>query len=267
MLKNLFVYPAFSSFPLIKTLANREKETSTNGTVLGGLWNFLLPLIQISIYTFVFAFVFKVRWGQSAVPAESALKIFLGLSLFGLFAECVNAAPSLILYRRSFVTKLVFPLEILPYVTLWGAMRVLMLNLCLFVFFYSVCFREIPWNLVVVFVLFLPVILYALGLLWFLSSLGVFLRDIRNIVPVIVNILMFLSPIFYPAGMFPKDLAWLQFFNPIGFLIEQARLAVFSSDATLNWPVWGGLFLLGLCVSQLGYIWFMKTKRGFADVL
>lgn len=267
MIKNLFFYPAFSNFLLIKTLANREKEARTNGTVLGGLWNFLLPLIQISIYTFIFAFVFKVRWGQETVPAEAALKIFLGLSLFGLFAECVNAAPSLILCHRSFVTKVVFPLEILPYVILWGALRVLTLNLCLFVFFYGACFREIPWHLVVVFVLFLPVVLYALGLLWLLSSLGVFLRDIRNIVPIFVNILTFLSPIFYPASMFPKNLAWLQILNPIGFLIEQARLAVFSPDVTLNWYAWAGLLVLGLCVSQLGYIWFMKTKRGFADVL
>ena len=264
----VFIDPIRSYAQLIFTLAKREVQSKNTNTFLGWAWGVIGPLIQIAMYTFVFAFVFNVRWAGDAhsATAASALKIFLGLTIFNVFAECIGQSTGLVTGKVNFVKKIVFPLEVLPYVTLLTALRNFSINFLLFIACYIV-FIGVPHPTVVLIVpLLIPMLLFSLGLMWFISSLTVFLRDMRNIVPIALTIAMFMTPIFYPASMLEERYGWILDFNILGWIIEECRRVVFDG-AVPSFSHLAIITLLSVVTSSFGYFWFIKTKKGFADVL
>lgn len=265
----MFFKPLITHRQLVLSLSVREIAAKNANTYLGWFWGVLAPLIQIAMYTFVFAFVFNVRWSGDAhaATATSALKIFLGLTVFNLFAECVGQSPSLILSRVALVKKVVFPLEILPYVTLLTALRNFAINFILFMLCYAI-FIGVPHviSLFVLLVLLIPLVLTSLGLMWFISALSVFLRDMRNIIPIALTVLMFMSPIFYPASMLENRYGWILELNFIAWIIDECRNVVFDG-VTPNLLHLALLTAFAAVIAALGYWWFMKTKEAFADVL
>ncbi len=264
----LFFQPLISHRQLVLSLSVREIETRNANTYLGWLWGFLGPLIQIAMYTFVFAFVFNVRWSTDAQASTttSALKIFLGMTIFNLFAECIGQSPMLVLSRVAFVKKVVFPLEILSYVTLFTALRNFAINLILFILCYAIFIGTPHVTSLFMLLLLVPLVLTALGIMWFVASLTIFLRDMRNVVPIAITILMFMSPIFYPASMLENRYGWLLEFNFIGWIVEECRKVAFDG-AMPNFVHLTLLIVFTSAIASLGYFWFMKTKKGFADVL
>lgn len=252
---------------LIKAMVVREVTGRYRGSVFGILWSFFNPVFMLAVYTFVFSVVFKARWNAgSDSRTEFALLLFAGLIVFNLFAECVNRAPSLILSNVNYVKKVVFPLEILPWVVLGSATFHALISLGVWFLFYIILF-----GLPHVTVLLLPLaslllLLFVMGLSWVLASLGVYLRDVSQFIGIVTSVLMFLSPIFYPASALPEKYRHLLFLNPLFPIIEATRDVLF----------WGkvpdmkilSVYLLGaLMVAWLGFAWFQKTRKGFADVL
>lgn len=252
---------------LIHASAKREVLGRYRGSVLGLLWSFFNPLFMLTVYTLVFSEVFKARWSaDSESKTEFALVLFAGLIVFNLFAECINRAPGLILSNPNYVKKVVFPLEILPFVTLLSAFYHLFISLVVWLVAYLLFFG-LPHVTVLLFPLvILPFLLFIMGLSWALASLGVFLRDVSQFIGVVVTTLMFLSPIFYPASALPETYRHLLYLNPLTPIIEMSRDVLY----------WGklpdfamlALYLLATCaIAWLGFAWFQKTRKGFADVL
>ena len=227
---------------LIARMTRREVAGRYRGSAMGLLWSLLTPLFMLLIYTFVFSVVFKARWGEGLEQGRGqfALILFAGLIVHGLFADVLQRAPQLILAHTNYVKKVVFPLEVLPVVQLLAASFHALVSL--------------------------GVLLLTLGLAWLLASLGVFVRDIAQGMGLLTSVLLFTAPVFFPLHALPVALQpWLQL-NPLTFIIEQTR-------AVLIWgqlPNVGGLALYSLCalvVAMLGFAWFQKTRKGFADVL
>lgn len=252
---------------LIKTLVKREVVGRYSGSVLGILWSFFNPVLMLIVYTFVFSVVFNARWGTgSNSRTEFAIVLFAGLLVFNLFAECISRAPGLILANVNYVKKVIFPLEILPWVSLGAALFHMMISFCVWLLFYVVLFG-IPHATLLLFPLTLmPLIFLVMGLSWLLASLGVYLRDVGQIVGIVITVLMFLSPIFYPVSALPAQYqVWLQL-NPLAGVIEQVR-------DVLIWGRTPGIpnFLLqtfaASLVAWMGFACFQKTRRGFADVV
>lgn len=250
-------------------LARRELAARYRGSMLGVMWAVLTPVLMLAVYTFVFRTVFKARWsaeGPGAGDGEFALLLFAGLILFNVFAESINRAPGLLLENVSYIKKVVFPLEILPMVTLVGALCNAGIGFIVLALFYGPVFGTPPWTALLLPLSLLPLALLTLGLTWFLAASGIFLRDIRQFIGVAVTMLMFLSPIFYPASALPEGLRTLLLLNPLTVILEQARDLLFWGRT----PDWG-LWLLSLggsgAVAWLGYAWFAKTRKGFADVV
>jgi lipopolysaccharide transport system permease protein len=222
---------------------------------------------MLAIYTFVFGIVLQVRWGQEiGNQAEFALILFAGLIVHSLFAECVNRAPGLILSNVNYVKKVVFPLEILPWVAMGSALFHLTMSIGVLLLFYVSVYHAFPWTIVTLPLVLLPLTLLTMGLAWFLASCGVFLRDVGQTVGLLTTALLFMSPVLYPVSSVPEFFRIYLFLNPLTFIIEQTR-------AVLLWgrmPNWGGLGVYLVCslvVAWLGLLWFQKTRRGFADVL
>lgn len=252
---------------LIVELVKREIIGRYRGSVLGLLWSFFNPVLMLVVYTFVFSVVFKARWGDgSESKTEFAMALFSGLMAFNLFAENINRSPSLILGNVNYVKKVIFPLEILPVVVLGSAGFHFLVSLLVWLTFY-LTFMGLPpaTGFLLPFAL-LPLLFLSLGFSWFLASLGVFLRDIGQVVGVLTMALMYITPIFYPISILPKEYQGWMNINPLTKSIEQIRnLMMWGLDFDLI--SWGCQMLLGLLVAWLGFAWFQKTRKGFSDVI
>ncbi len=251
----------------ILALVKREVIGRYRGSVLGLLWSFLNPVLMLAVYTFVFSVVFKARWSAaSESKTEFALVLFAGLMAFNLYAECVNRAPGLILSNVNYVKKVVFPLEILPWVAMGSALFHTLVSLAVWLIFYAIFFGAPHASALLLPVVFLPLVLFTVGLSWLLASLGVFLRDVAQVIGIITTTLMFLSPIFYPVSALPqKYQPWL-LLNPLTPAIEQTRDVLVWGKAP-DWSSYGIYLAAASGIAWLGFAWFQKTRKGFADVL
>jgi lipopolysaccharide transport system permease protein len=252
---------------LIKALVKRDVIGRYRGSTLGIFWSFFQPVFMLAVYTFVFSVVFKARWSAgSESKTEFALVLFAGLLVFGLFSECVNRAPTLILSNANYVKKVVFPLEVLPWVVLGSALFHALISLGAWLIFYLIVFGTPHATMLLLPLILLPLLLFTMGFSWLLASLGVYLRDVNQIMSIVTMTLMFLSPIFYPVSALPVEYQFLLNLNPLTPAIEQARDVL----------IWGkipdsltfGLYAAGATlIAWLGFAWFQKTRKGFADVI
>lgn len=252
---------------LIKASAKREVLGRYRGSVIGILWSFFNPLFMLGVYTFVFSVVFQARWGGgTGSKTEFALVLFAGLMMFTLFADCINRAPSLILSNVNYVKKVVFPLEILPVVTLLSAMFHMLISLSVWFLAYGVFFGMPHATGLLLPLIVLPFVMFIIGLSWVLASLGVYLRDVSQIIGIVTSVLMFLSPIFYPVSALPENYQHLLYLNPLTPVVEMTRDVLFwgkTPDLVVLCIYW----LATAVIAWFGFAWFQKTRKGFADVL
>ena len=260
---------------LLRQMIHRDIAQRYRGSALGILWSLINPLLMLSVYTFVFTIVFQARWtgtarandvSATASTSEFALILFCGLLVHGFLAEILTRAPTLILHHVNFVKKVVFPLEILPLSILYSALFHTVMSLLVLlvaVFFLlgtpSVTILYVP-------LVMAPLILFATGMSWLLASLGVFFRDIAQLTGLIVTLLLFLSPVFYPADALPEPLRPYLSLNPLTIIIENMRTVILWGNS----PDFTALLLhgiLSLLICCLGFWWFQKTRRAFADIL
>ncbi|MBU4609196.1 ABC transporter permease [Achromobacter sp. GG226] len=252
---------------LIGASAKREVLGRYRGSALGLLWSFFNPLLMLSVYTFVFSEVFNARWGAaSQSKTEFALILFAGLLIFNVFSECANRAPSLILSNPNYVKKVVFPLEVLPVIALMSALYHFVVTVAVWLAAYVVMFGVPHATIFYLPLIIGPFCLFILGVCWALASLGVFLRDVAQIIGVLTMALMFLSPIFYPATAVPEAYRHILSLNPLTQVIENSRAVMFWGRAP-DWSYVGFAWITAAVIAWVGFAWFQKTRKGFADVL
>jgi lipopolysaccharide transport system permease protein len=257
----------WSNRELIKASAKREVLGRYRGSVFGLLWSFFNPLIMLAIYTFVFSVVFKARWhGREESKVEFALVLFAGLIVFNLFSECINRAPALILHNPNYVKKVVFPLEILPVVAMLSALFHALISLVVWLLAYMVLVGVPHVTVLYLPFVMLPMMLFVMGLSWALASLGVFLRDVNQFMGTVTTVVMFMSPIFYSADALPVEFRKWLFLNPLTPFIEQTRNVLYWGK-TPDLSIVGIYTLVSSIIAWLGFVWFQKTRKGFADVL
>ena len=253
---------------LIWQLARREVLGRYRGSMMGVAWSVITPLLMLGVYTFVFVGVFRARWpGMEQVGGVGfALQIFAGLLVFNLFAEFTNRAPRLIVDQPNLVKKVVFPLEILPWISLLGALFHLLLSLLILLLAARLFLGHLPVTAIAAPVILLAMVPLLLGIGWFLGALGVFMRDVAQVIGPVVTAFMFLSPVFYSLQALPEALQVAMQFNPLTLIIEELRGVVIDG----RWPRWHLLALYFVTASGLAVLglWFFRlTRKGFADVL
>ncbi|TXI22472.1 MAG: ABC transporter permease [Nitrosomonas sp.] len=252
---------------LLAGLIRREIVGRYKGSVFGILWSLFNPILMLAVYTFFFSVIFQVRWlGGGGSKTEFALILFSGLLVFNFFAECVNRAPSLIISNANYVKKIIFPLELLPVVAIGGAAFHLLVSFLVWMVFYFIFFGVPHLGVLLLPIILLPLAFLTLGLTWFLASLGVYLRDVSQIVGSIVPVLMFLSPVFYPLKSLPEEFQAVVHLSPITVAVEQARQVMYWNGA-IDWVIWCEYSVASGVIAFLGFLWFQKTRKGFADVL
>ena len=253
---------------LIIKMTKRDVVGRYKGSLIGLAWSFFTPVIMLIVYTFVFSIIFNARWGTDVEvnKTQFALVLFVGLIVLHLFSDVMNRAPDLIISNVNYVKKVIFPLEILPIISVGAGFFQALVSLTVLLIAFLIFNGYLNWTVFYIPIIFTPIIILAIGFSWILASLGVFIRDIGQTVGLITTLMMFLSPIFYPISAVPLKFQKFIMANPLTFIIEQTRGVIIYGQV----PNWNGLliyFLTASCIMWIGYIWFQKTRKGFADVL
>ena len=251
---------------LIVQMTKREVVGRYKGSAMGLAWSFFNPVFMLVVYTFVFSVIFQSRWGGDESKTLFAVVLFVGMIVLGLFSEVLNRAPSLILSNVNYVKKVIFPLEILPVISMGAALFHSLISLGVLLAAFVLFNGFLHWTIIFAPLIFLPLIIVTLGLAWILAAIGVFLRDVGQTISIITTVLMFLSPVFYPVTAVPEKFRPFIMANPLTFIIEQAREVLIWGHL----PDWIGLgiyTIAAVAVAWAGFALFQKTRKGFADVL
>lgn len=252
---------------LLKQFTKREIEKRYKGTLLGLFWSFFTPLLMLTVYTIVFGFIFQGSYqhvGETKI--QFVLGLFCGMLIWELIAHTFAAAPMLIVQNANLVTKVIFPLEILPIAMLGGTLVHTAIGFIPLLLLIVTSQGIISFSGLSLFFILIPVLFYCLGVVWFLSALGVFLRDIGAMMPAVITVLMFMSAIFFPIAAIPEAWRWVVMLNPAAVLISMARNALIFGQ-WIDWKIYGVQLILSFIVMMVGYVFFMKVKPAFADVL
>ncbi len=252
---------------LLIQFTKREIQKRYQGTFLGLFWSFFTPLLMLAVYTLVFGFIFQGSYqhvGETKI--QFALGLFCGMLIWEFIATSLAIAPMLMVHHANLVTKVIFPLEILPMAIVLSVLVHTVIGFIPLLLLIVFSQGTISLSAVSLFLIFGPVILYCLGITWILSALGVFLRDIGAAMPAVITVLMFASAIFFPITAIPAAWRWVVMINPAAVLICMARNALVFG-VWPRWEVYGLQFLMSLVVAMIGYAFFMKVKSAFSDVL
>lgn len=253
---------------LIRQFVRREFDARYRQSLLGIGWAFLTPILMLGVYTLVFRFIFKMRWGGAGEESDLAfaLHLYAGLAVFNFFAECIIKAPRLILEQPQLVKKVIFPLEILSWVSALAALTHLGVALILML---ALGFWEkgsLPFTIVALPLVWLPLLPLCVGMGWLLAGVGTYIKDVSHLLGMFVSLLMFLSPIFFPVEAIPPSIRPWLFLNPLALTITQTRQVMLDGQ----WPEWSAyaFHLLACCaIAMLGAAFFKEARKGFADVV
>lgn len=253
---------------LIVRLSARELTQRFQGSLLGVAWMVLVPLLTATIYTFVFSAVFQTRWLGTAQtgPFDFAILLLVGMSVHSVFAEAVGRAPTIIISHANYVTKVVFPIEILPVVAALTSVMNALVTMTIVVIGQLLLKGVFHWTVIFWPVVMAPYLIFVVALVIFFTACGVFLRDLSQIVALLVMATLFLTPIFYPLDAVPGNFRLLMRFNPLTSIVEQSRTVIVFGGM----PDFVSLGIYTLCAlgALAAAFWlFQRLRSGFADVI
>ncbi len=254
--------------PLIYDMTRREIKKKYQGTFLGLAWSFISPLLMLAVYTFVFAVVFKSRWGGSGNESRTdfAITVFAGLIVFGIFSDLLNQAPALVIGNANYVKRVIFPLEILSIISAGSTLFNTATSTLVLLLMQLLLRGDVPLTVIFFPIIALPAALLGLGASWFFSALGVYIRDVGQLLGFLTSILFFTSAIFFPVSALPENYQRFIRLNPLVLIIEQSRNVLVYGNLP-DWSIVLLLLLISSLAAWIGYWWFQKTRKGFADVL
>lgn len=247
-------------------LTKRDVEGRYSGSFLGLLWSFVNPLLMLAVYTLAFRVFLGMRWPNATSGADFSLMIFCGMIVHSMMAECLGRGPSVIVSQSNLVKRVVFPLSILPCVMVASMLFNALLTMLVLLAFVLATRHGIHVTSLYLPLVYAPYVLLLCGVSWLIASLGVFVRDVSQVAGVLTSLLMFLSPVFYPASMLREPYREWMAFNPLTLMIEQTRELVLFGHGP-DWRALGIYTLVAVAVLLFGYVWFQRTRDGFADVL
>lgn len=258
----------FSHKYLFLQMLTREIQQRYRGSQLGFLWAFVYPILMLLVYTFVFGFVMKAKWG---VPGQDNLDfgiiLFAGLLCHSFLAEVLVGSVTLISGNAQFVKKVVFPLEILSLISIANALFHMLLGVCILLVIFLLSGNQLHMTALLAPIVLLPFVVFLLGASWFVSVLGVYVRDLSQVMGVFMTVLLFMGPIVYPFSLIPEPLqAYVYWMNPLTVIVEQFRAVVLFGQMP-NWHDLGVYTLGAFCMLFIGHWFFKRTREGFADVI
>lgn len=251
---------------LIRSLLRRDIQARYRGSFGDVLWAVLNPLLLMSTYFFVFGIVLQSRFGPDNSRSGFVLYFLAGMLPWLAFSEAIGRAPQVVLEHRNFVKKLVFPVEILPVTPVAAGLVTQALATAIFLIGLAAIRGYLPGSIVWLPALVIPQVLFTLGFAWFLAALGVYLRDLGQIIGFLLTLWFFLTPICYPEASLPPEAAGVLTKNPVYVLVRGYRAVFLENHAPALGSLWK-LMALSFAIFIAGHAWFHKLRKSFADVI
>ena len=251
---------------LLRALTRREVEVRYRGTMLGLLWAVAYPLTMLAIYTFLFGVIFKARWPDRPNLPDFVLMVYCGLVTYTIFSETLTRAPTAVFSQPNYVKKVVFPLELLPLSQLGVALVNAAISFAILLLFVLVQHQAIAPSAIALPLVIAPMILALAGLAWLVSAIGVFFRDIGQVINIAMTMLISLSPVFYPVSAAPEFVQSIIYLNPLTYPIEEIR-RVLIVGVWPDWWTWSAYTAASILVALAGLWVFQNTRPAFADVV
>lgn len=257
----------FGNRNLVYQLTRRNILARFQGAALGALWSFFTPILMLVVYTFVFGTILEIRWiEQKGGNLEFATILFSGLIIHSYFSECLQNSVDLITSNRQYVKKVVFPLESMAWVAILTSLFQMVISTGVLLLYLIFVNQALPWTIILLPLIVFPLMLFALGISWIISSTTVYVRDVSQIIGPITLILLFVSPVFYPVSSLPDNFQFLLYLNPITWAVEQSRNVIL-------WGLVPGITgylsytIISILIGWFGYLWFRRLRPGFSDVI
>jgi lipopolysaccharide transport system permease protein len=251
---------------LIRSLVRRELTNRYKGSIVGLAWSIITPAVMIVIFTLIFSGIFQARFGKTGGHLSFALYLFCGLLPWIAFSDAIQRATTVLTDNVNLIKRVVFPVEALPVNVVLAAVIQQMFGTIVLLLAALVVMRTIHPTVLLLPVVLVPQLMATFGLAWLMASLGVFLRDMAQFNQLFFLGWMYLTPIFYPEEQIPAKYRWLVETNPIAPLIRSYRRILLDGEM----PDWSGLAFttaFALACFLIGYWWFERTKKAFADVI
>lgn len=249
------------------TMVKRDFVGRYKGSLLGAVWPLLNPLGHMLLYTFLFGIVLQVRFGGAGTGTSNfALYMMCGFLPYIAMSEAISNATTKILEEPNLVKRVVFPLQILPFVVTISGFMSGIISLAIVVVFAAFQIHTIHPTVLLLPMVVIPHFLFTAGFAWFISALGVFVRDCKHFMALALSAWMYATPIVYPADRLPEEWRWLSWVNPISGMISDYRHLILEGKIPefvpyVSYSVVAILFCAG------GFYFFHKTKDSFADVM
>jgi len=253
---------------LLYALIAREIQLRYRGSGLGLFWAVITPVLLMLVYYFVFSLVFQVKLPQlyDGRDVPFAGFIFSGLIVYFLFAEILTRGPTLIHENINYVKKVVFPIEIIPVVVVAASAFNFLISCVVLTLFLVAFGGGITPTILLAPLVILPFVLFLCGVAWFTSAISVYVKDVAYVAGFIATAMMFLSPVFYSLEAVPENFQRIMMLNPLTYYIEGFRSCVIGGVVP-DTKFFVVAYAAGTVTCALGYAFFQKVRRGFADVL
>ena len=243
---------------------NQEIKGRYAGSIFGLIWSILLPLANLLIYVFVFTVIFKIRLAPENGTDNFVLYLLSGLLPWMTFSEAIGSSPGIFVGKANLITKVAFPIELLP---ISGVAVVFFMNSIGLLLF--LCYLAVQGHLNFSWMV-LPLVmgvhmLFTLGLVVLIASLSVFIRDIQQVIGVVLSLWMYLTPILYPITMVPEQIQWILYLNPMCMFIELYHQVLLCK--AIPWGMLLNCSVLAVVMFIGGAGFFGKSRNAFADVL
>lgn len=257
---------------LLKILVQRDLQARYKGSVLGNLWPVLTQLSQLFIYTYVFSVVLKVRLSAQGLPEENrnvsfGLWLFAALVAWTAVTGGIISGASSVLRQKNLVTKVVFPLALVPLVPVCTAFIESLFGLIILIVMVGLLTQQVHATLLLMPLVWGTQLLFTAGLAYLAAGLTVFLRDVPQVIGVVLNFWFYATPIIYPVSLIPQPLqVWVFRLNPMAAIAEMYRDIILVGDVT-HWQAWFTASVISLVIFLGGFWCYRRLRPAFADVL
>ncbi|MCS2161498.1 ABC transporter permease [Scandinavium sp. H11S7] len=250
---------------LVLQIAKRNIYSRYKGSTLGVFWSLLNPLFLLAVYTLVFGFAFKTKWGGGSLASYPVI-LFSGLIFHFFIIELLMTSSQLVSGNANYVKKVVFPLEVLVISNFLAQLFNLMIGAVLLLIAVLFSGESLVRAILAMALVLPPFIILTLGLSYVFSALGTYIRDISHIVNLASTMLLFISPILFPLSVFPEIIKAIVYLNPISLIIIDFRAIAFNIEtfSLLSYAIY---FVIAITLFVLGRWMFKRLSRGFADVV
>jgi homopolymeric O-antigen transport system permease protein len=250
----------------IKAFVRRDIHGRYITSVMGLSWAIIQPLALLLLYTFLFSYILRLRFGAAGSTKSFTVYLFCGMLPWIAFSEGVTRASTVILEQGHLIKKVVFPSEILPAYIVLSSLTMEMLGLAILILAVALFYGGLSWVLLALPAIILFQFMLTAGLAWFLASLTVFLRDVAQVLGLAMTLWMFLTPIFYPPEAIPPHLHWMLNLNPMYHVVQAYRDLIIEQHLP-HWKPMTALAGMSLSAFLIGHWFFRRCKNAFVDVL